>query len=208
MSVRVSTLANGLRVATDRMDQVETVSLGVYIGVGTRQDLFHQHEHVGPRFFLEEVGIVAQARLPWLPEVLGREHRGRLLVVERVDGELRAGVGMVPDLVGRDVIVPAVLSCGQCAFCATGRENVCPSQLMPGNDIDGGFATHTIVPTKMLVPLPDDLGRPRPGLEAVTGRFAHRTHPRIVAIARLGQRLDPRVRWPLPQGPLDRRDSR
>ncbi|MBI3452018.1 MAG: insulinase family protein [Rhodospirillales bacterium] len=39
MSIRVSTLANGLCVATDTMNGVETASLGVYIGVGTRHEV-------------------------------------------------------------------------------------------------------------------------------------------------------------------------
>jgi predicted Zn-dependent peptidase len=38
MSVRISRLANGLTVATDVMDSVETASLGIYVGVGTRQE--------------------------------------------------------------------------------------------------------------------------------------------------------------------------
>ena len=38
MSVRVSRLANGLTVATDRMESVETVSVGVYVDVGTRHE--------------------------------------------------------------------------------------------------------------------------------------------------------------------------
>ncbi len=38
MSIRVTTLPNGLRVATDRMESVETVSVGVWIGAGTRQE--------------------------------------------------------------------------------------------------------------------------------------------------------------------------
>jgi len=38
MSVRVTRLANGLRVATDRMDSVETASLGVWADVGTRNE--------------------------------------------------------------------------------------------------------------------------------------------------------------------------
>jgi predicted Zn-dependent peptidase len=37
-SVTVTTLGNGLRVATDRMDQVETVSLGIWVGAGTRDE--------------------------------------------------------------------------------------------------------------------------------------------------------------------------
>lgn len=38
MTVRITTLPNGLRVATDRMESVETVSVGMWIGVGTRQE--------------------------------------------------------------------------------------------------------------------------------------------------------------------------
>lgn len=38
MTVRITTLANGLRVATDLMPSVETISVGVWIGVGTRQE--------------------------------------------------------------------------------------------------------------------------------------------------------------------------
>ena len=36
--VRITTLDNGLRVATDAMPGVETVSLGVWVGVGTRHE--------------------------------------------------------------------------------------------------------------------------------------------------------------------------
>jgi len=38
MTVRVETLPNGLRVVTHRMDTVETVSLGVWVHVGTRHE--------------------------------------------------------------------------------------------------------------------------------------------------------------------------
>ncbi len=39
MTVDVTTLANGLRVATDYMSTVETVSLGAWVAVGTRHEL-------------------------------------------------------------------------------------------------------------------------------------------------------------------------
>ena len=51
-SVRIDTLAGGLRVATDRMEQVETVSVGVYVGAGTRHEpkalngVAHMLEHM------------------------------------------------------------------------------------------------------------------------------------------------------------------
>jgi len=54
---------------------------------------------------------------------------------------------------GQLVLIPAVLPCGKCAFCAAGRGNACPEQQMPGNDIDGGFATHQVVRSAPLVPL-------------------------------------------------------
>src|SRR5258708_17960041 len=38
MTVRLSTLPGGFRVVTDRMDAVETVSLGVWVDVGTRHE--------------------------------------------------------------------------------------------------------------------------------------------------------------------------
>jgi predicted Zn-dependent peptidase len=38
MTVRITRLENGMRVLTDRMDSVETVSLGVWVAVGTRHE--------------------------------------------------------------------------------------------------------------------------------------------------------------------------
>jgi predicted Zn-dependent peptidase len=38
MTVRFTTLPNGLRIVTDRMDAVETVSLGIWVDVGTRHE--------------------------------------------------------------------------------------------------------------------------------------------------------------------------
>jgi predicted Zn-dependent peptidase len=38
MSVQVTKLANGMRILTDRMESVETVSIGVWVDVGTRHE--------------------------------------------------------------------------------------------------------------------------------------------------------------------------
>jgi 6-hydroxycyclohex-1-ene-1-carbonyl-CoA dehydrogenase len=51
---------------------------------------------------------------------------------------------------GKAVIVPAVLPCGDCELCARGLGTICRHQKMPGNDIQGGFATHIIVPARGL----------------------------------------------------------
>ncbi len=79
-----------------------------------------------------------------LPLVLGHEISGR--VVE--------GPG---ELMGHAVVVPAVLPCGECRLCKQGRSNICQHQQMPGNDFHGGFASHVIVPSRFLIPVPDTL---------------------------------------------------
>lgn len=58
--------------------------------------------------------------------------------------------------VGRKVIIPAVLPCGECELCKKGASNICQNQKMPGNDFDGGFATHIKVPYKYLCPVPEE----------------------------------------------------
>jgi 6-hydroxycyclohex-1-ene-1-carbonyl-CoA dehydrogenase len=75
------------------------------------------------------------------PIVLGHEAVGRVVA---------AGKNF-ESLVGNTVLVPAVLPCGECAFCKTGRGNACPNQKMPGNDIDGGFSTHFLVPAAPVI---------------------------------------------------------
>ena len=93
-----------------------------------------------------DVGFVrggVRTRHP-LPLILGHEISG---FVEDA-GERRRS------LVGRAVVVPAVLPCGECALCRDGHATICASQVMPGNDRDGGFATHAILPGRFLCPVP------------------------------------------------------
>jgi 6-hydroxycyclohex-1-ene-1-carbonyl-CoA dehydrogenase len=57
----------------------------------------------------------------------------------------------------KNVIIPAVLPCGECELCRNDRGNICQNQLMPGNDFDGGFASHIKVPFKFLCHVPDSV---------------------------------------------------
>lgn len=75
-----------------------------------------------------------------LPLVLGHEIAGTIAAVG-------PDVGLKP---GTPVVVPAVLPCGACALCRRGRGDVCRAQIFPGNDVDGGFATHATVPARGL----------------------------------------------------------
>jgi predicted Zn-dependent peptidase len=59
MTTQISTLANGLRVATDRIDTVDTVSLGIWVDVGTR----HEPADVnGVAHFLEHMAFKGTRR--------------------------------------------------------------------------------------------------------------------------------------------------
>lgn len=83
------------------------------------------------------------------PLTLGHEVSGT--VVEAGDAAGR--------WLGRQVVVPAIIPCGQCDVCLAGRGQICPNQIFPGSDIHGGFATHLRVPAAGLCPVPD-LGDP------------------------------------------------
>lgn len=82
-----------------------------------------------------------------LPLILGHEISGSVVAA----GEKAA------KWLGRSVIVPAVISCGVCPACLAGRPTICRQQFMPGNDGNGGFATHVLVPGRGLCAVPDDL---------------------------------------------------
>ncbi|HEY0592384.1 MAG TPA: 6-hydroxycyclohex-1-ene-1-carbonyl-CoA dehydrogenase [Thermoanaerobaculia bacterium] len=82
-----------------------------------------------------------------LPLILGHEIAGRVVA---------AGPG-AEEWAGRSVIVPAVIPCGTCEACASGRPTICRHQFMPGNDGDGGFASHVLVPARGLCEVPGGL---------------------------------------------------
>jgi len=60
-------------------------------------------------------------------------------------------------LVGKEVIIPAVMPCNNCPICAAGRGNRCLSQKMPGNSLGiyGGFSSHIPVPSSDLCVVED-----------------------------------------------------
>jgi alcohol dehydrogenase, propanol-preferring len=64
-------------------------------------------------------------------------------------------IGVVePD--GRRVGVPWLgWTCGECAYCRSGRENLCRSARFTGRDIDGGFAEYAVADERFCFPIPD-----------------------------------------------------
>ena len=75
------------------------------------------------------------------PRVLGHEFAG---VVDQ------KGVKVEGWEVGQRVCCDVDLSCGECDLCQRGLGTICRQQKMPGNDIQGGFASHIVVPGRGL----------------------------------------------------------
>jgi 6-hydroxycyclohex-1-ene-1-carbonyl-CoA dehydrogenase len=97
--------------------------------------------HTDLGFFYDGVPIKSD-----LPLTLGHE----------ISGIVQAAGPGAEDWKGRAAVVPAVMPCGDCEVCNAGRGNICMAQKMPGNDIQGGFASHILVPAKQLCDVPVD----------------------------------------------------
>src|SRR3954462_2430203 len=73
-----------------------------------------------------------------LPLILGHQ------IVARVDGgDKRVGVPWLG------------WTCGECAYCRSGRENLCRRARFTGRDIDGGFAEYAVADERFCFPIPD-----------------------------------------------------
>lgn len=51
-------------------------------------------------------------------------------------------------------------ACGECRYCRSGRENLCPDMKIMGFHLDGGFSDHVIAPERSLVAIPDQVSTP------------------------------------------------
>jgi len=78
------------------------------------------------------------------PLTLGHEISGKVIAGEE-------------SLVGKEVIIPAVLPCNNCPICAAGRNNRCLNQKMPGYNLGiyGGFSNYIVVASENLCVIED-----------------------------------------------------
>jgi propanol-preferring alcohol dehydrogenase len=84
---------------------------------------------------------------PRLPLVLGHQIVGR---IEGLGEAVGAGAA-----VGDRVGVPWLgATCGSCAYCATGRENLCDTARFTGYQLDGGFAEYAVADAEYCFPVP------------------------------------------------------
>jgi 6-hydroxycyclohex-1-ene-1-carbonyl-CoA dehydrogenase len=82
------------------------------------------------------------------PLILGHETTGVVTLTA-------PGVNNIKE--GDRVLLPAILTCGHCAACRIGRENICQRMRMFGNDVDGAYAEYVKAPAKDVFILPEEI---------------------------------------------------
>lgn len=82
------------------------------------------------------------------PLILGHEIAGTVEAVGSAVKKLKEG---------DHVLLPAVLPCGSCTACRSGRENICEHGIMLGNNVDGGYAEYIAIDAHYAFPLPPEI---------------------------------------------------
>jgi propanol-preferring alcohol dehydrogenase len=81
-----------------------------------------------------------------LPSIPGHQAVGTVV---------RVGPDVVNPEVGARVGVPWLhKTCGACAFCLRGEENLCPEAAFTGWDSDGGYADYMVAEADYVTPIP------------------------------------------------------
>ncbi len=83
--------------------------------------------------------------LSW-PHTLGSDCAGLITAVGSQVTEFTAG---------DRVVVNPTLSCGRCAFCLEGRDNLCDDFSVLGEHVAGVYAEYAAIPARNILPLPD-----------------------------------------------------
>lgn len=120
-------------------------------------------------------GELPRARLPIVPghEIIGQ--------VERL------GSGVTGFAAGDRVGVPWLgWTCGTCAFCRRGEENLCEQARFTGHDIDGGFAEYTVADARYCFPIPEVFGDIEAAPLLCAGLIGHRSLTKAGAAERIG----------------------
>lgn len=91
---------------------------------------------------------VCHTDLSYFYEDVPTQQKPPLTLGHEIAGVVVASAAAGSPLLGKEVIIPAVLPCNDCDICRMGRSNRCLRQKMPGNSmgIYGGFASHIPVP--------------------------------------------------------------
>lgn len=89
-----------------------------------------------------------------LPRVLGHQVVGRVIGVGAAAEGTRAASPSALAAGDRVGVAWIYSACGRCAFCRSGRENICSEFRATGRDADGGYAEMMVVPAAFAYPIP------------------------------------------------------
>lgn len=104
---------------------------------------------------------------PKLPLILGHEIVGEVV-------QLGAGVERFKP--GERVGVPWLgYTCGRCAYCLSGQENLCDAPRFTGYTLDGGFAEYTVADARYCFPLPEVYPDPQAAPLLCAGLIGYRS---------------------------------
>jgi len=87
---------------------------------------------------------------PKLPLVLGHQIVGEVETVADDVATVRRGERVGVPWLG--------WACGECGYCTTGRENLCPNARFTGYQRDGGYAQLVVADGRFCLPIPDRYG--------------------------------------------------
>jgi propanol-preferring alcohol dehydrogenase len=104
-----------------------------------------------------------------LPRVLGHQIVGRVAGTDR-----RVGVPWL------------AWTCGECAMCRDGRENLCPRARFTGCDVDGGMAELAVADERYCFPIPDGYPDEQAAPLLCAGLIGHRALRMCGTAQRLG----------------------
>jgi propanol-preferring alcohol dehydrogenase len=93
--------------------------------------------------------------IPSPPRILGHQIVATVESVGPAAAPPPAASGTVTPKPGDRVGVPWLgFTDGDCAWCLSGRENLCPRARFTGRDIDGGYAEYTVADERFCFPIP------------------------------------------------------
>jgi alcohol dehydrogenase, propanol-preferring len=119
-------------------------------------------------------GELTEAKLPLVP---GHQIIGRTVASGKGASRFQTGVRVGVPWLG--------WTCGECRYCASGRENLCERARFTGYQLDGGFAEHAVADERFCFPVPEGY----PDLQAAPLLCAGLIGYRSLRLAGDGERL-------------------
>src|SRR5919109_2719547 len=89
-----------------------------------------------------------RSSMGFLPITLGHEVAGEVEWIGSKVTNVKAG---------ERVCLHYNISCGDCYYCKTGKEQFCTTVKMIGHHIDGGYAEYIAMPARYAIPLPQEI---------------------------------------------------